>query len=327
VITGFNTDIKHAERVFHVQTEDRGLGNPVVESLVYVGGEILLSKRSSYKEQISESRVDEKIVKEMMDLQHRRIIEAIRRGRFDGVKPGDPAPVEEPPAAAVTISPAAAAAAAAMLSRKSGPFPAIRLPASSPPPAPLPASPPKPVPARTESGARPPLSLPRPAGVEGAPSGSLSRSPSGAFPRTSPPQMPKPVSASSPPAPAGRATGGERSLDQVIIEYLASEAASEHLELSLMSGGELIAGESVPLSIRACTSLTEKPVAGAHVSVRVVSTVGPPQILFRGVTGSDGLVKATCTIPEVSGASAALIIAASSSLGNNEIKQLIRKRK
>ena len=48
VITGFNTDIRHGDRVFHVQTEDRGLGNPIVESLVYVGGQILLSKRSPY---------------------------------------------------------------------------------------------------------------------------------------------------------------------------------------------------------------------------------------------------------------------------------------
>jgi len=47
VITGFNTDIKHGERVFHVQTEDRGLTNPVIESLVYVGGEILLRTQTS----------------------------------------------------------------------------------------------------------------------------------------------------------------------------------------------------------------------------------------------------------------------------------------
>jgi len=41
VITGFNTDIKHNEKVYHVQTEDKGLQNPYIESLVYVGGEIL----------------------------------------------------------------------------------------------------------------------------------------------------------------------------------------------------------------------------------------------------------------------------------------------
>jgi len=40
LITGFNTDIKHNEKVYHIQTEDKGLQNPYIESLVYVGGEI-----------------------------------------------------------------------------------------------------------------------------------------------------------------------------------------------------------------------------------------------------------------------------------------------
>jgi hypothetical protein len=276
VITGFNTDIKHGDRVFHVQTEDRGVGNPVVESLVYVGGEILLSKKSSYQTHVAEGRVDEKVVREMMDLQHRRIIEAIRRGRFDAARPAAPPPQEEiteagtPAPEGPAVSPAAAAAAAAILASKSGALPAVR-----------------------------------------------------------PPGVPPPVPAHRPPSSAsGRAVPapGERSLDQVIMEYLASEAASEHLDLSLVKGGELVSGDTVPLTIRASTSLTEKPVAGAHVSVRVVSTVSPPQILFRGVTGSDGLVKATCAIPDLGTAHAALIIAASSPIGNNELKETIRKK-
>ena len=73
MITGFNTDIKHGDRVFHVQTEDRGAGNPVVESLVYVGGQILLSKRSPYSDLIADGKVDEAAVRQLMDLQHRRI--------------------------------------------------------------------------------------------------------------------------------------------------------------------------------------------------------------------------------------------------------------
>ena len=110
MITGFNTDIKHGDRVFHVQTEDRGMGNPIVESLVYVGGQILLSKRSPYADLVADGKVDEKAVRQLMDLQHRRIIEAIRRGRFDGATPGaatDDAAPEQPES---SLSPAAAAA-------------------------------------------------------------------------------------------------------------------------------------------------------------------------------------------------------------------------
>jgi hypothetical protein len=291
VITGFNTDVKHGDRVFHVQTEDRGLGNPVVESLVYVGGEILLSKKSPYKEHVAGDRVDEKAVREMMDLQHRRIIEAIRRGRFDGAKPGGaagPAPAE-PVAPEPRVSAAAAAAAAAILSSKSGPLPALRLdpapPSKTPRPGPAPFQPPV----------------------------------SGGMRRTTP-------GPSAGRAASGVGSPGERSLDQVIIDYLASEAASEHLELSIVTGGDILSGESVSVQVRAVTSLTEKPLAGVHVSIRVVSTLGPPQILFRGVTGSDGLVKATVAIPEIGTGNAALIIAASSPIGNNEIKQLVKKR-
>ena len=272
MLTGFNTDIKHGDRVFHVQTEDRGLGNPVIESLVYVGGEILLSKKSPYKEHIEAGRVDEKTVKAMMDLQHRRIIEAIRRGRFDGVKPGELpagelAAAAQPISGATPLSPAAAAAAAAILSK----------PDSSP--------------------------------GFGAPR-------SGA--------VPPPARAA---VPVSRpANGPERSLDQVIIEYLASEAASERIELSLMKGGELVAGDSVALSVRAATSLTDRPIAGAHVTVRVVSSAAPPSVLYRGVTGSDGLVKVTVALPEIGNANAALIISATSQLGNAEVKHLLRRR-
>src|SRR5512143_2824497 len=85
-------------------------------------------------------------------------------------------------------------------------------------------------------------------------------------------------------------------------------------------------GETVAITVKASTSLTEKPLAGAHVSIRVVSTVRPPQILFRGFTGADGVVKSVCVLPDIGTGNAALIIAASSGLGNNEIKQLIRKK-
>ena len=50
MITGFNTDVDYQDRVFHVQTEDKGLDNPVVESLVYCGGEIIESRRNSYSD-------------------------------------------------------------------------------------------------------------------------------------------------------------------------------------------------------------------------------------------------------------------------------------
>jgi hypothetical protein len=307
VITGFNTDIRHGDRVFHVQTEDRGLGNPIVESLVYVGGQILLSKRSPYADLVIDGRTDEKAVKQLMDLQHRRIIEAIRRGRFDTSPSNAPSSETGPVKTDAAMSPAAAAAAAAILAGGpgSGAFEAAH-----------------PRPPATDAMARPPASG---AVIRPPASGAAIRPPAAAPLSTPPPSG----AMARPPASGvlgGNSAGMDRSLDQVIIEYLAAEAASERLELGLMKGGDLVSGESVALSVRAATSLTDRAVPGAQITLRVVSNLGPTQILYRGVTGGDGLVKVTATLPDIGNGNAALIVSATSPLGNQEIKQLIRRK-
>src|SRR5437660_12349384 len=94
-ITGFNTVISHKDKVDHIQTKDNGLHNPYIESLVYVGGEILASKKTSYAEQVK-AGVDEKWIGSLMEQQHRTMIAAIKRGRFDApadsTKSGIPRP-------------------------------------------------------------------------------------------------------------------------------------------------------------------------------------------------------------------------------------------
>jgi hypothetical protein len=233
VITGFNTDIKHNEKVYHIQTEDKGLQNPYIESLVYVGGEILASKKTSYAEQAG-AGVDEKWIGGLMEQQHRTMIAAIKRGRFDVV-----ADV-------------------------------------------------------TKSTPRPTLSAPMPTRVE-------------------------------PPPPL--AIDEERTLDQVIIDYLASEAESEHLELSLMNSTEFYAGLPVELRVAAKKSLSQNPIAAAAIEVKVISTVEPPRVIFRGKTAADGTTVVRCTIPQFAEGTAAIIISASSPIGNDEVKQLVKRKK
>ncbi len=82
MITGYNTDVPHSDVVFHVQTEDKGLPAAWIESLIYVGGQILARKRYSYKKQLDEGRTKKEIA-ELMDRQHRLMIAQIRQGRFD----------------------------------------------------------------------------------------------------------------------------------------------------------------------------------------------------------------------------------------------------
>jgi hypothetical protein len=83
MITGYNTDVRYREKVFHVQTEDKGLGNPFIESVVYYGGQVLAAKRASYADLLEEGKGSEAI-SGRMDHQHRMMIAAIRAGKLDG---------------------------------------------------------------------------------------------------------------------------------------------------------------------------------------------------------------------------------------------------
>lgn len=82
VITGFNTDVKYRGVVYHVQTEDKGTTNPLIETLIYKGGEILASRRLPYGDLIK-SRDDESAITKLMEDQHKGMILEVKRGRFD----------------------------------------------------------------------------------------------------------------------------------------------------------------------------------------------------------------------------------------------------
>lgn len=82
MITGFNTDVPYKGEVYHVQTEDKGKENPMVESLIYKGGEILGARRTAYAKFLPNG-YDEKAIIKFMEEQHRGIIDEIRRGRYD----------------------------------------------------------------------------------------------------------------------------------------------------------------------------------------------------------------------------------------------------
>ena len=89
MITGHNTDVEYAGRVYHVQTEDKGDTNPMIETLVYSRGAILDSRRHSYADLVEKGRADEKAIIKLMEQQHRRTVREVRNGKYDpeGPKP------------------------------------------------------------------------------------------------------------------------------------------------------------------------------------------------------------------------------------------------
>ena len=82
MIVGFNTDIKHRGRTYHVQTEDHGLKNPLVESLVYLSGGRIIDKHQSRYEEMIDGGVDEARVVQLMENQHRRVIQLIKSDHY-----------------------------------------------------------------------------------------------------------------------------------------------------------------------------------------------------------------------------------------------------
>src|SRR5688572_15559417 len=81
MITGFNTDVKYQGVVYHVQTEDKGTANPLIETLIYKGGEILGSRRLPYADLV-QGPADEATITRLMEDQHKAMLLEVKRGRF-----------------------------------------------------------------------------------------------------------------------------------------------------------------------------------------------------------------------------------------------------
>jgi hypothetical protein len=87
VLSGYNTDVVFEQTVLHVQSEDRGESNPVLETLVYCGGQILHHERTEYSDWLS---VDEDTdadalrdqIAERLERQHRDLVRRARHGEF-----------------------------------------------------------------------------------------------------------------------------------------------------------------------------------------------------------------------------------------------------
>lgn len=213
MITGFNTDVQHDDRVFHVQTEDKGLDNPVVESLVYTGGEIVGSRRASYADLLRGRPLSEAELQKRMENQHGAVIREIYAGRFD-------------------------------------------------------------------------------------------------------PDGPKPF---------GYKIITNRSLDEVVLDYLRCDVGLEQIRLDVEADEPPIEGEVSRLRLRVMAEGSDRPVSGARVTIKLISTKDRPKEIFAGVSDDAGVVDAEFHVPSCADANAALICQAEADGKNAEIKRIVRK--
>ena len=83
MFTGYNSEVELDGEAFHVQTEDKGLDNPVVESFVYRGGQVVASVLTSYADLADSPDYTHKRIQRRMQEQHQSLIEDLRGGRLE----------------------------------------------------------------------------------------------------------------------------------------------------------------------------------------------------------------------------------------------------
>lgn len=87
-LLGYNNNVRHKNRVFHIQTEDSGVKHPhVITHLFMDGGRILKSVKRSYLEHLGSDSLSE-IVRQLMKEQHKAMFIALRDGEYDHLLDG-----------------------------------------------------------------------------------------------------------------------------------------------------------------------------------------------------------------------------------------------
>ena len=82
MVLGYNHNLMYKGEVFHVQTEDSGVTNPHIITLLYRGGVIISSKKTSYSDILKMDNL-EVVVEELMKEQHKEMMRRLKSGDFD----------------------------------------------------------------------------------------------------------------------------------------------------------------------------------------------------------------------------------------------------
>lgn len=305
MITGFNTDVRHEGHVYHVQTEDRGTDNPILESLVYIGGTIVARKKTPYPRPMTQDPGHEALAS-LLKRQHQVIIAAIKAGRIEELiqhtlKHQTLTDADE------VISPFATARP---------PEPAAQFPVfPSPQVPPVAAMPPGP-PLREDVSPKlpdppPPVSFePTPVPVPPKPAKPPARSATG---------QKSSLNYSAPPR-SGETAG--LNLDQVLEDYQKRGAGQAKLDVKVITPDIFTSGKGIGLRVQ--VTHDSKPDFNATVTVKIIGTAFRPQV-FIGRVGRDGIANFSLTLPSFNTGTAAIVIEAQSGTGRGELKKLIRR--
>jgi hypothetical protein len=84
MIFGFNTDVKHGDTIYHVQSEARE-SELLLQTQVFVRGRCIGKKATSYAAKAAEAQFGDSQKEQQLREQHRLVLDSIREGKLDNV--------------------------------------------------------------------------------------------------------------------------------------------------------------------------------------------------------------------------------------------------
>jgi hypothetical protein len=84
MIFGFNTDVKHGDTIYHVQSEARE-SELLLQTQVFVRGRCIGKKATSYASKAKEAQFGDTQKEHQLREQHRLVLDSIREGKLESV--------------------------------------------------------------------------------------------------------------------------------------------------------------------------------------------------------------------------------------------------
>src|SRR5512137_218966 len=82
MVVGFNNNIKYRGQTYHAQTEDSGPGRAQVVTHLFLGGNIVASKRTGYADIAAAENLPD-VVRALMEEQHKEVLRNLVHGVYD----------------------------------------------------------------------------------------------------------------------------------------------------------------------------------------------------------------------------------------------------
>ena len=131
--------------------------------------------------------------------------------------------------------------------------------------------------------------------------------------------------------PSLSSASGCRARDRAVLKAplavdISEVSGDQGIEICVEGSKDYVAGEQVDLQLYVQSRQGRMRLENVQVVIKLIGTTFSPR-LYAGKTDRFGCLRMNFSLPTFSGGSAALIIQVSTSIGNDEVKYLVRRRR